>query len=295
MQRARRLFLSFGLFAFACGGGSLGERDASTTRDGAPADAGVPDSRVGDGAADSSFGDSGERDSGGRMDAASTGPGSGGSGGAFPGAQTRTATSATVPVPYELYVPTSYDPGTPSPLLSVFHGQGGSGANMRDFWAIAAEAEGFLVLATSSTGSSGGWVPASDVPRYDAALTDALGAYNIDTSRIYLWGFSAGAHLVHSIGLENADTFAAYSVSAGVLAALEGVDGPARASRKIPLDIHIGTDDPLFPQASSDRSAFLAAGWVEGANLSFVPFAGGHTVREDQLTEIWAFLARFRL
>jgi poly(3-hydroxybutyrate) depolymerase len=192
-------------------------------------------------------------------------------------------------------MPLSYDPARPTPLLSVFHGQGDSGANMRDFWTTVAETGGFIVLATSSTGSSGGWVPAADVPRYDAALTDALGAYNLDTSRLYVWGFSAGAHLAHAIGLENANTFAAYSVSAGVLAALEGVDGPTRASRHIPVDIHIGMDDPLFPQASSDRSAFLAAGWREGTDLSYVTFVGGHTVRAEQLPEIWAFLSRFRL
>lgn len=297
--------------AMACGGGSLGgSRDASTRHDAASADAslgdsGLDDSSV-DSSVDSSLRDSGRRDAApsdagadtgasdsGRVDAGGTSS-SGGSGGAFPGAQTRTAHGAAGDVAYELYIPTSYDPGTAMPLLSVFHGQGDSGASMRDFWATTAGTNGFIVLATSSTGASGGWLPSSDVPRYDAALTDALAAYAIDTSRLYLWGFSAGAHLVHAIGLENADTFAAYSVSAGVLAALEGADGPSRASRHIPTDIHIGTDDPLFPQASSDRAAFLAAGWVEGADFSFVTFAGGHTVRADQQAEIWAFLSRYR-
>ncbi|NOY91578.1 MAG: hypothetical protein GXP55_10285, partial [Deltaproteobacteria bacterium] len=265
--------------------------DAGNPVDGSPADSGGLDAGTRDaGPADAGL-DTGTRDAG-LPDAGSTS--SGGSGGAFPGAQTRSAPSAGGDVPYALYIPTSYAPGRPMALLSVFHGQGDSGANMRDFWTSTAEANGFIVLATSSTGSSGGWVPAADVPRYDAALTDARGAYAIDTSRLYLWGFSAGAHLTHAIGLENAGTFAAYSVSAGVLAALEGVDGPTRASRRIPVDIHIGTDDPLFPQAASDRNAFLAAGWREGTDLSYVTFAGGHTLRAAQLPEIWAFLSRFR-
>jgi len=304
MRLGRASWGLLSLLLFACGGGSLGANDSGMARGDAATDAGdVQDSATTDSGVDDAAGpDTGAVDTGvdsGALDAGTPDAGSatssGGSGGAYPGAQTRTASVGGASFVYALYIPTSYVSSTPVALLSVFHGQGDTGANMRDFWRSEAEANGFAVLATTSTGSSGGWAPSADVPRYDAALTDALGAYDIDTSRLYLWGFSAGAHLTHAIGLENADTFAAYSVSAGVLAALEGPDGPRLASRHIPVDVHIGTTDPLLPQAASDRMAFLAAGWIEGTDYSYVTFAGGHTVLPSQRPEIWAFLSRFRL
>ena len=143
--------------------------------------------------------------------------------------------------------------------------------------------------------ASGGWRAGPDIGRYDAALTDALGAYNVEEKRIYVWGFSAGAHLTHAVALMNTDLFAAYSVSAGALQALAGTSAPAAASRQIPVDIHIGMSDPLYPEAMSDRGHFTRAGWLEGADLAWSPFDGGHTLLRSHPTEIWEFLSPFRL
>jgi poly(3-hydroxybutyrate) depolymerase len=217
---------------------------------------------------------------------------SGGTGGAYPGLQSRTAMSAGTSVPYELYVPTMYDPSVPLPLVSLFHGQGDTGSNMVRFWRDAAEAGGFIVLATSSTGAMGGWT-GGDVALYDTALTDALAAYNIEQAKLYLWGFSAGAHLVYAIALMNTDTFAAFSVSAGALEAFAGPDAPSMAPRRIPVDIHIGRADPLYPRAQADRDRFVAAGWTLGTDLSYVEFDGPHTVLPSQPGEIGTFLLRF--
>ncbi len=237
--------------------------------------------------------DGGGAGDGGRGD----GGGSGGSGGAYPGPQTRTARAGGETFSYALYVPSSYRPDTPMPLLCLFHGQGGSGANIRDFWQATAEREGFLLLATDATGSSGGWYPARDTPRFEAALNDALAAYAVDTRRLYVWGFSAGAHFIHAIALLNPDLFAAYAVSAGVLGALAGSSAPAEAARlrRIPVEIRVGRSDPLFGQAQADRDAFLAAGWVEGETLRFTAFDGGHTLRSSDPPELWGFLSVFRL
>ncbi len=218
---------------------------------------------------------------------------SGGSGGAYPGKQLRQAEYGGSSFDYYLYIPSGYSPTTPAPLLSLFHGQGGDGSNMVDFWQATAEANQLIVLATSSTGSSGGWVLSTDGNRWIAALDDALSAYNIDQARLYVWGFSAGGHLAHWLVLQgtNADDFAAYAVSAGVLDATSSAGAPASASRRIPVDIHIGASDSLLSAAQTDRQRFLSAGWVEGDSLSFVQFTGGHEVQSAQLAEIWAFLA----
>lgn len=220
---------------------------------------------------------------------------SGGSGGAYPGAQTRAVNGASGTYSYYIYAPSSYDPAQAMPVLIVFHGQGDTGANMGQYWSATAQANGFLIIATTSTGV--GWAPGVDIPIFNEAFADASGAYNIELNRVYIWGFSAGAHLVHAIALDNPATFAAYSVSAGVLGALAGTGAPANAAltRRIPVDIHFGDTDPMRAQAEVDRNAFINAGWAEGNDFSFVEFTGGHTLRQDHLPEIWQFLEQWTL
>ncbi len=281
-----RILTLVALFAIsACDSGEIGGNQSS--------DAALSDATLSD---DSQTGGAGD----GGIDADAniadgTNP-SNGSGGDFPGAKVRSAPlSGGGTINYNLYIPGSYSPGTAIPIVTLFHGQGGSAENIVSFWTSVAEAEGFMLLATTATGSSGGWVPGSDISRYSDALDDALAAYNVEQDRIYIWGFSAGAHIVHGVALTNTDTFAAYSVSAGVLDAFAGGNAPAASARRIPVDIHIGTADSLFAGAMSDRGRFTTAGWVEGADFSWSPFDGGHTLLPSHPSEIWNFIKAHRL
>ncbi len=222
-------------------------------------------------------------------------PSSGGAGGAYPGEQSRTVVAGGTSFSYQLYLPKAYDPAKSWPLVSLFHGQGGSGANIRDYWAPVAESNGFVVLATTSTGTSGGWSGSQDIPRYEAAFNDAMKAYSIDTSRLYIWGFSAGAHFVHAIALMNADLFAAYAVNAGVLAAFVGTGAPAAALRKIPVSIRIGDADPMLSQARQDHDRFRAAGWVDGSSLAYSEFSGGHQLLAGDRQLAWDLMSAHQL
>lgn len=222
------------------------------------------------------------------------GSGSGGTGGAYPGNQSRTiTTTAAGSQTYYLYIPSSYNPSTPMPVLFGFHGAGGSGTapaaaqQVRNDWATVAAAGGFIVVAQAATGSGGGWVTSTDVSILNDIITDVWAAYNVDTKRVYGWGFSAGGHLMHAIGLGNASFFTAYGVSAGVLAALAGSTAPASATRKIPVDIHIGASDSLLPYAQQDKTQFTGSGWTLGTNLYYTEFSGGHTYTTAHLSEIW--------
>lgn len=227
--------------------------------------------------------------------AASGGTGSGGSGGSYPGNQSRTVNVGGTQT-YYLYIPTSYNPATPMPVMFGFHGAGGTGTapaaaqSVRTGWSSIAESEGFIVVAQAATGSGGGWVPSTDTQILDAIITDVWNAYNINTKRNYAWGFSAGGHYAHALCLNNNTFFAAYGVSAGVLDALAGATAPqtAAATRRIPCDIHIGNaDSTLLPYAQTDRTRFISAGWTEGTNLWYTEFAGGHTYTTTHLSQIW--------
>ena len=98
------------------------------------------------------------------------------------------------------------------------------------------------------------------------------------------------------------DTFAAYSVSAGILQALACENYSASqcnslvgaASRHIPIDIHVGTTDSLLPYATSDKNIFINNGWVLSQNLWFTTFTGGHNFATTQLSEAWSHLCPFQ-
>jgi hypothetical protein len=239
---------------------------------------------------------------------------SGGSGGAGPGDSTR-----TIVVPglgtrsYYVHVPAGYTPARAVPLLLALRGASlptaPAAQQVRSDWASVADRGGFLVVAPVGESTQGGWGANGDDVEISAVLDDALGAWNVERSRLLLWGFSAGGHFGHALALDNTDTFAAYGVSAGALQMYacsdSGAFPPACSTwlptiqPKIPVDIHIGNADPLYTSvqvdARHDGQRFDAAGWTPGRDLWFVVFAGGHAYTVAQLGEIWDHLCPFAL
>lgn len=244
---------------------------------------------------------------------------SNGVGGAFPGAITR-----VVNVPglgnktYYLQVPAGYSPERPLPLLLALHGAAGSQAlaqaaaqQLRGEWGAVGEAAGFIVAAPVASGGSGGWLAPPPSPSdYDvlvALVEDVSTSYNIDRSRLYAWGFSAGGHVLHDLVLGpyqpmlDIDDFAAYAVAAGTLPALacSGLDDSEcdallDEARKIPVSLQVGTADPRRVQVLADRNRFLAHGWDADENLRHIEFGGGHTYTQAQLEATWTFLCPFQ-
>jgi poly(3-hydroxybutyrate) depolymerase len=244
-----------------------------------------------------------------------------GSGGGYPGNRTRhlhIAGLGSGTQTYYLYLPANYTPARSWPLLFALHGvapnDGGSyAADVRDTWATVASAAGFVVVApvadeVVNVGGQSGitWSvpPGSGPTDYDlfaAIRTDVEGAYNIERTRRYGWGFSAGAHVMHDLGVNqyssafNASTMAGYGAAGGDLAGLacEGLSDAgcsqllASLPRKIPVDIHIGTADPNYTYAQSDAVRFLAQGWVTGQTFFWTAFSGGHNYTPTDLQQVW--------
>jgi predicted esterase len=240
---------------------------------------------------------------------------SNGSGGPYPGDESRVITVPGIGArPVYLHIPASYTPGRAFPIVLVLHGRAGFGGDsmaaaqqVRSDWTPVSEANGFLVLAPVGSASEGGWDPVVDVPVIFAALADTMARYNVEQSRIDMWGYSAGGHLAHSLALNNTDYFAAYSVSAGSLTQYacsdDGSPPPScadllsGAQPKIPVDIHLGNQDPLYTMygAGNDPNLFVAGGWVLNQDLFYTLFAGGHTYTIAQLGDIWTNICPFAL
>lgn len=210
--------------------------------------------------------------------------GTGGAGGQT-GQRARTISVNGQSIAIQVYAPSSYDPATPSPVLYVFHGQGGNPTDTVRNWRGVADDGGFIVVGTRSTGAQGGWSFQTDPPIVAAAIQDVDGAFNIDTGRRYAWGFSAGGHFIHTIALANSQFFAAYATSAGILTR------DTVAQRLIPVSLHVGSDDPLNRSVRQTRQLLES----RAHPVDFHEFTGGHTVLSAHRRQVWDDLKDERL
>lgn len=203
---------------------------------------------------------------------------------------------------YLLYVPRSYDPTRPTPLVISLHGAALWPATQMAAtgWNALAEAHGFLVAYPSGTTLRGagtstlpfrvwhlGPDPVSSANgRFVADLIDTLAAtYNVDPNRIYANGLSNGGRMVFGLSCTLADRLAAV----GTVAAAQ--DAPlswCARPRPVPLiNVH-GTADPLVPYEGGRKLAsprpFAAvstwtANWARRNQCAPVPVASA--VAED--------------
>jgi poly(3-hydroxybutyrate) depolymerase len=245
-----------------------------------------------------------------------------GSGGSYPGDVTRhVAVSGLGSQTYYLHLPSNYAPGHSWPLMLLLHGSAGPGTSdryakqVRSDWASLADAQGFILASPVGTDSQGGgWVQPqpdgqgpSDYDTIAAALADAAAQYNLEETRVYAWGYSAGGEVLDDIVLTgwsglDADYFAGYAVTGTALAGCPTYTSiqscaPSHAVRVIPVDIHIGSADPIYTQgyAASDVSAFVHAGWTLASTLFYTVFTdgtppGGHTYSAADLQQVWTNL-----
>lgn len=223
---------------------------------------------------------------------------SNGNRGAYPGVFNRSVVYNGKIYTYYVVIPNNYHPRVATPLVISWHGAAGAGTSAsnakatRDFWQTTADANGFIMVAQTSTGQTGGgWVPGVDIPILFEMIKDMERYYNIEKNRIYGHGFSAGAHLMHGIMLAYSETFAAYAVSAGVLEGFAGLDAPINATRKIPLYVSIGLQDTTGPNllnlSRSNHTVFNNAGWIDGQNYWIEEFNGGHQQDNNLPQKAW--------
>lgn len=129
---------------------------------------------------------------------------------------------------YRLYVPTTYKPDTPLPLVLVFHGGRGRSDSMADttLFHRLAETKGFIVAFPQ--GIDNLWYNISNAPfAIDKSIDDVAfvramlnqirSQYAVDPKRIFATGLSLGGILSYELACRMADTFAAVAVVSGTM------------------------------------------------------------------------------
>lgn len=164
-----------------------------------------------------------------------------------PGTQTVTTSSGGVARSYIRHVPPGHDGTTPLPLVIAIHGyaEGAQIHTITTQYQPLADAEGFVTVFPQALGNPAAWNPAlggADVAYVTQVLDEIEAAACIDTSRVFVSGYSMGAFMTSSLACTLADRVAAVAPVAG----LRNPAGCAPA-RPIPLLSFHGTVDPLVP------------------------------------------------
>jgi polyhydroxybutyrate depolymerase len=171
---------------------------------------------------------------------------------ALPGLTRRVLESGRMQRGYLLYVPGSYDPARPMPLVISLHGFASNPAGQKYLsgWETLAEKENFLVVYPQGTSSPLRWNASADLSTGQvddvAFMRDLLAnlrqLLNIDQSRIYINGMSNSGAMTTRLVCEMADVFAAVGIVSGPPVNIPGGCHPARP---VPLIAFYGTADPL--------------------------------------------------
>ncbi|MCP4726919.1 MAG: prolyl oligopeptidase family serine peptidase [bacterium] len=185
-------------------------------------------------------------------------------------------------LPYRLYLPTTYDKGSPNPLIVALHGLGGTESSfiLRYGGKLVelAEEHGYIVACPLGYRRDGGYgmTYGSRPKKYDGkSEKDVLNVleivqrdYNIDPDRIYLTGHSMGAIGTWYLAAEHPGIFAAIAPFAGY-----GIPRTLEKFKHIPQIVVHGDEDPTVTVRGS--RAMVNAAKEMGIDVTYIEVAGG--------------------
>lgn len=183
-----------------------------------------------------------------------------------------------------LYVPASYQPEQPLPLVLMLHGAGGTARGSLDTFLPTLENVDTLLLVPDSRGATWDVIEergyGSDVLFIDRALRQTLSRYAVDRTHLAIGGFSDGASYALSLGLTNGDLFT------HILAFSPGFLSPAHLRGQPEIYISHGIHDTVLPINRCSRRIVLQL-QQDHYHVYYHEFEGGHAIPGTLLEEAW--------
>jgi predicted esterase len=193
---------------------------------------------------------------------------------------------------YVVYIPANAN--GPLPVLMLLHGAGDEAEHFIQAWKSFAQKKQIVLIAPQ--------LPRDRTLEYHipkilpCLVEDVRKQANLDSHRIYLFGYSMGGYLAYDGALLDSNYFAAAAVHA------MGIDDDyasivQRATRKIPISISIGDRDQMvsLAQVRKTRDLLKKSGFpVEYKEI----FDHNHNYYEISATindDVWHFLEKYRL
>jgi predicted esterase len=197
---------------------------------------------------------------------------------------------------YYLYVPSTIQATSPTPLVVMLHGSGRTGNSLVEKWKDFAKKESFIIAGPDSSDTRG-WGSPQDGPDFLRDVVEELKTkYPINPRRVYLFGHSAGASFALEMSLLESEYFAATAIHAGALTS-QDISFIELAKRKIPISIQVGDSDEFVPLklARSTRDSLNAAGF----SVELIEIKGHDHWYYDQAAKFnqtaWTFLKKYEL
>ncbi|HEX3407126.1 MAG TPA: hypothetical protein VHS81_07800, partial [Caulobacteraceae bacterium] len=109
---------------------------------------------------------------------------------------------------FSLYVPETYAPDRPHPIVFALHGGAGNGRGFLWSWLRDARAAGAILVAPTAAGDT--WAlqgPDADSPNLERILGDVSARWNVDPARRLLTGMSDGGTFAYVSGLVEGSPF----------------------------------------------------------------------------------------
>jgi len=201
---------------------------------------------------------------------------------------------ANADMPYVLFVPSGYRPGTPTPLVVDLHGLNITPLMQMLFDGTTdlAEDHGFIVVTPMGYNTGGWWGSRPGNPVETAATNPSTGApytvgelseidamkvldlvrsaYTVDPDRIYLMGHSMGGAGTYYLGAKYNDLWAGIAPLSGAGGIAD--EAAAERYRSLPTLVMHGDHDSIVPVATSRRSVRMLQ--AVGAPHIYLEFPG---------------------
>jgi len=187
---------------------------------------------------------------------------------------------------YALYVPDSYDASKAYPLVIAFHGDGGTGEDLRDGWGKSLEAaSGQSAIFAYPDGASGdtAWIidtydtMMADIAFGDAVIAQIQQTYCIDPKGALVFGFSRGAFFANQFVCRTKSTVRAVVANSGGGpfptndAESDQNGNPKCTARPVASVQVIGDADDLLPDAQRSRDYWVGANACGSSTTAYDP------------------------